>query len=313
MLEDTDAVARRRSGWWGLVLALALGAAAVAAVRLAGPPIYDGNGYFNIRFAEWIREHGISRSFPWFQEAIHRTTYANFNLLYHLFLIPFTFGDLLTGARIAGIVGGALAVGCFFLAVRMLRVPAPLLWTILVLAIAPDLLYRLTFTRALVLGLGLTWLALAAILTGRMRAAAILGFLFPYVHVSFHLLPAMAAAHDVLRTPGVRRRLAPVPHDGLDHAGGGGRPRDQPLLPEQPEVLGHRQLRRAGGGVVAPGRRPLRLGDGARALGPLLPRQPGRLRGHGAWPRSCSPGCAGRRIRPARSSSSPSASSASPS
>src|SRR5262245_971932 len=164
MLQDTDAVPRRRPGWWwGLVLALALGATAVALVRLAGPPIYDGNGYFNIRFAEWIREHGISRTFPWFQETIHRTTYANFNLLYHLFLIPFTFGDLLTGARIAGIVGGALAVGAFWIALRMLRTPAPLLWTALVLAAAPEFLYRLTFTRAFVLGLALTWLALAAI------------------------------------------------------------------------------------------------------------------------------------------------------
>ena len=202
MLRDTDAVARRRPRWWwGLVLALALGAAAVALVRLAGPPIYDGNGYFNIRFAEWIREHGISRSFPWFPETIHRTTYANYNLLYHLFLIPFTFGDLLTGARIAGIVGGALAVAAFSVALRMLRAPVPLLWTVLVLAIAPDLLYRLTFTRALVLGLALTWLAVAAILTGRERLAAILGFFFPYVHVSWHLLPVVALGHDVLRTP----------------------------------------------------------------------------------------------------------------
>jgi len=179
MLRDTDAVARRRWDWRGLVLALALGAAAVAAVRLAGPPIYDGNGYFNIRFAEWIRDHGISRTFPWFQETIHRTTYANFNLLYHLFLIPFTFGNLLTGAQVAGIVGGALAVGAFFLAVRALKAPVPLIWTVLVLAAAPDLLYRLTFTRALVLGLALTWLALAAILTERVRTAAVLGFLFP--------------------------------------------------------------------------------------------------------------------------------------
>jgi hypothetical protein len=191
---------RPGAGWWGVVPALAIGGAAVAAVRLAGPAIYCGNGYFNIRFAEVLRHQGISRTFPWFQEAIHRDTYANFNLLYHLFLIPFTYGDLLKGAQLAGIVGGALAVGAFWVTLKMLRVPFPLLWTVLLLGAAPDLLYRLTYTRALVLGLGLTWLATGAVLTGRRYLAAIFGFLFPYLHVSWHLLPAMAVAHDLLRT-----------------------------------------------------------------------------------------------------------------
>jgi hypothetical protein len=199
-------MSRRLATWWGLAAAVAIGGAAVALVRLAGPPIYCGNGYFNIRFAEILRHEGILRSFPWFQEAIHRDTYANFNLLYHFFLVPFTFGDLLTGARLAGIVGGALAVGAFWGALRLLRAPAPLLWTVLLLGAAPELLYRLTFTRALVLGLALSWLATASILTGRAKTAAILGFLFPYVHVSFHLLPAMALAHDVLRTPAAEDR-----------------------------------------------------------------------------------------------------------
>jgi hypothetical protein len=183
-------------GWGELAAALGIAGLAVALVRFAGPPIYCGDGFFHIRVADVIRHEGLAQSLPAFQEALPRD---DLNLLYHLLLIPFTFGDLLRGAQWAGIAGGALAAAAFWGALRMLRAPQPLAFTVLLLAACPDLLYRMTFTRPLVLALALAWLGTATVLAGRARLAGGLAFLWAHTHISFHVLPAIALLHDVLR------------------------------------------------------------------------------------------------------------------
>ncbi len=191
---------RRAAAWAGFLGAAAAGAAAIALVRWAGPPIYCGDGYFHIRFARLILEEGISRTFPWFQESFQRDAYTNFNLLYHVFLMPFTFlKDLTTAARVAAVAGGTATVVAFWWSLRSLEVRAPLLWTLLLLGAAPEYLFRLTFTRPLVLSLGLASLGTVAILKGKMRWAAAAAAVWAHLHSSLHLLPAVALAHDALR------------------------------------------------------------------------------------------------------------------
>ena len=184
------------------------GAGAVAAVaavvtgltRWAGPPIYCGDGWFHVRYATLLRAHGISRVFPWWQESFLRDRFADFNLLYHLLLIPFTLGDEMVGARVLAVVAAAAAMVSFWALLRALRVPWPSLWAIGLIAIAPELAYRLTYSRPLVLGLAILFLGLAAVFTGRAAAAFGLTFLYAHTHCSFHLLPALALLHDAHRT-----------------------------------------------------------------------------------------------------------------
>mgnify|MGYP001032690051 CR=1 FL=1 len=57
----------------------------------------------------------------------------------------------------------------------------------------------LTFTRPLVLSLGLASLGTVAILKGKTRWAAAAAFVWAHLHSSLHLLPAVALAHDALR------------------------------------------------------------------------------------------------------------------
>lgn len=185
--------------WTGLAVVLAVTAACAAAVRFAGPPVYDGDGYFHIRFAEILRHEGISRTFPWFQESFLKDHFVNFNLLYHLLLVPFTFGDLLTGARTASIVFAAATMGVLYVSAHRLRLPHPALLALAVLAFAPDALYRYTFTRPVVLSV--TWLVAGttAVLLARRVELAVLSALFAHLHCSYHVLPCIALAHDLLR------------------------------------------------------------------------------------------------------------------
>lgn len=185
----------------GIVVVLAT-IAVVAAIRFAGPPIYDGDGWYHVKYASVLLHDGIARSFPWFQESFLKDRFTDFNLAYHLLLIPFTLGDPLTGARVASVVCAAATMGLFWGTARALRVPWPLWWSLALLAFAPEFTYRLTYTRPFVLAVGLSIAGTGAILLGKNRLAFGLAFLYTHVHCSFHLLPCVALLHDVVRDRG---------------------------------------------------------------------------------------------------------------
>ncbi len=173
--------------------------AAIALVRFAGPVIYDGDGWYHIKYATILHHDGIARTFPWFQESFLKDRFTDFNLLYHLLLIPFTSLGLESGARIASILFAALTMGLFWGAARVLRVPWPSLWSLALLAFAPEFTYRLTYTRPFVLAIGLAIAGTTTILLGKRRLAFALAFLYTHLHCSFQLLPCVALLHDVLR------------------------------------------------------------------------------------------------------------------
>ena len=109
----------RRAAWIGGLTVVLVTIVVVAAIRFAGPPIYDGDGWYHIKYATILYHDGISRTFPWFQESFLKDRFTDLNILYHLLLIPFTFGDLPTGARIASILFAATTMGLFFATVAM--------------------------------------------------------------------------------------------------------------------------------------------------------------------------------------------------
>ena len=102
---------------------------------------------------------------------------------------------VLAGARVASVFFATLAMVSFWWCLRSIGSPWPAFWSLLLLALAPEFAYRLTYTRPLVLGLALTFLGVAAILRGRGRLAFVLTFLFAHTHCSFHLLPCIALVH----------------------------------------------------------------------------------------------------------------------
>ena len=195
--------ARSRARYWvpGLLVAVLVTGALVAAIRYAGPPIYCGDGWFNIRYAEVIREHGPSRHYPIWQETFLRDHFADKEFLYHVLLIPFTLGDLLSGARLAAVFFACLAMATFYFVARLLRAPAPLLWTLALVACSSDFLFRLTFTRSLVLAMSVALAGTCAVLLGRGWWAFALAAVYANTHVSFHLLPCLAFLNDLHRDP----------------------------------------------------------------------------------------------------------------
>jgi hypothetical protein len=182
----------------GLVLVTIASALLLYLLRGASAGLYGYDGYFHIRYAQVLRTEGFSRTFPWWQETFLRDHFADKDFLYHVLLIPFTFGDLIAGGKLAAAIFGAFAIGAFHLVCLKLRVPWPAIFSLALLASSVDFLYRLDAMRPLSMAIGLALAGSCAILLRDRRWSFAIAAIYPHVHISFHLLPCIALLHDAV-------------------------------------------------------------------------------------------------------------------
>src|SRR5438067_3779009 len=115
----------------------------------------DFDGYYHIRWAQMLwqsirAKHFSPPSFIWLPlTTLTSRDYVDHHLLFHIILIPFTwFRDLQTGAKVAAVLFGSLAVfSCYWLVVRY-EIRYRLLWLLALLASSAPFLYRLNMTKA---------------------------------------------------------------------------------------------------------------------------------------------------------------------
>lgn len=200
MSTPPSAVPRRDvPGRLGLLLVVVAAAAVFTGLQIGRHDLWCVDGYYHIRSAEILRTQGISRSFPWWQETFLRDRWADKDFLYHLLLIPFTFGSLVIGAKVAAVVFATGTLATFHEVARRLRVPWATAFALALMAFSPMLLARLAFPRSFVLAVILALAGTAAIFRGRYRAAAAFAAIYPWAHISYHLLPCIALLHDLHR------------------------------------------------------------------------------------------------------------------
>jgi hypothetical protein len=197
MPDDPAPASRPRWILAGLVAVLLGGAALLAPLQWATEGLYGYDGYYHVRYAQVLRSEGVSRSFPWWRETFLRDRFADKDFLYHVLLIPFTFSDLVQGGKAAAVVFGCLCLGAFYLVAGRLGVPWPAAWTLLLASSSTAFLYRIGFTRPLVLAVALALAGTGAILLGRARWAFAFAAVYPHAHISYHLLPCVALLHDL--------------------------------------------------------------------------------------------------------------------
>ena len=114
----------------------------------------DFDGYYHIKWARLLWENLRAKHFPpaftWLPlTTLNPHDYVDHHLLFHILLIPFTwFRDLQTGAKVAAVIFGSLAVfSCYWLVVRY-EIRYRLIWLLALLASSAPFLYRLNMTKA---------------------------------------------------------------------------------------------------------------------------------------------------------------------
>lgn len=198
---------------WAPLLALGLACAAFfAAVQFATPNLVGTDGYFHIRFAEVMRERGLTPDFVWLPLTIlNPNQYVDHHFLFHILLIPFTGGDLIVGAKWASVVFAAAAGAALGWVLRRERVPYAPLWTLGALAISEAFIYRMSMPRVQSLSLAMLLLALGVLLGRRFRLLLPLAFVYVWLYDAFPLLLLICVSYTAAEwlVKG-RLRLAPL-------------------------------------------------------------------------------------------------------
>ena len=153
---------------------------------------------------------GFPPAFPWLPLTILAPDrYADHHMLFHLWLVPFTLGDLRVGGKLAGVAGAVAFVAMFLWVLRRHGVALLGTATLALLASSADLLFRLNMTRVQALSLVCLLAGFHCALRERLLALAAVGCVYAWLYDGFPLLLLPVVA-SVAATWICERRLRPA-------------------------------------------------------------------------------------------------------
>jgi hypothetical protein len=172
--------------------------AGMARAQFGTPNLPDNDGYYHIKLAWLMRTESLKPAFPWLPLSIlSPEKFYDHHFLFHVALIPFTFGDLREGAKWAAVIFSSLAFLAIWYLFDQQRVPFAWLWALGLLGISDAFLYRMSVPRAQSLSLGVLALGYLWLLEGKYWRLAILAFIYVWMYDAFPLLIALGVLHAV--------------------------------------------------------------------------------------------------------------------
>jgi hypothetical protein len=180
------------AGYLGICLAF------LASVQFSSPDLVGTDGYYHIRFAEVMRQQGLRPDFIWLPLTIlSPEQFSDHHLLFHVLLIPFTYGDLVLGAKWASLTFATAAFAALAWLLKRMRVRWAFLWALSGLIVSQAFIYRMSMTRVQALSLAFMLLALGLLLSRRHRWLLPLGFLYVWLYNAFPLLLLVCTSYVV--------------------------------------------------------------------------------------------------------------------
>jgi hypothetical protein len=140
------------------------------------------------------------KDFPWWQQSIYTYHFADKEFLFHIALIPFTYGDLIYGAKLGAVFFAASIMAVFYWILQANQIRLPLLWTGFILASGPLFLYRLNLPRPHLAAIILSLLGAHFIINGRYYKASALSVIYALSYTASHTLLVLAVIDDLNRS-----------------------------------------------------------------------------------------------------------------
>lgn len=154
--------------------------------HFGSPNIPDPDAFYHIRHAWLYRTQSLfNTDFPWTYFSSIQTLGADLWYGFHLFLIPFTFGDLNTGIKLAGLVLTSLLLLAYFQITVREKFALKYLWPFLFLLAVPNSLFQLLMVRPHILSLALSVLLFSFLIKGSWWPAALASAGIIFFHISF--------------------------------------------------------------------------------------------------------------------------------
>lgn len=190
---------------WRALVAFVLSAAGLAYVQFASPHLVDPDGYYHLRMAALVRQHGVPVAFPWLPLTIlDPGHFTDHHLLLHVLQAPFTLlSDQALGGKLAAVTFAALAFTTFALVLSWYGVRFPLLWLVLLFASASPFLFRMSMARGQSLSVALQLLTFHMLMQRSSLGLAIVSAVFVWTYNAFPILVPLVAvgilAHWITR------------------------------------------------------------------------------------------------------------------
>ena len=135
--------------------------------------------------ADIIKDNGFVKEFPYITESRLTTDYYDWQLLFRILLIPFTYLGLMYGAKIASVLFATLCFTFFYWYLRKNNIYYPLFWTALYSIASVDLMYRFLLPRAMPLAILSLILTLYFIEKKMYKSLLITSLLFTWLYAGF--------------------------------------------------------------------------------------------------------------------------------
>lgn len=188
MIDGTRVLSFWRKVRFGLGLWLVFGLF-LALVQFSSPDLPDNDGFYHIKLAYLMRTEGLKPDFPWLPLTIlNQREFYDHHFLFHVALMPFTFGDLRLGAKWGAVFFASLAFLSTWNLLKNQRIPYAWLWAIGLMAVSEAFIYRMSITRAQSLSLAVLMLGLDWLLRKKYTRLAFLAGAYVWLYDAFPLL-----------------------------------------------------------------------------------------------------------------------------
>jgi hypothetical protein len=145
------------------------------------------DSWYHIKITQIYTEQGFFTEFPWMQFSPIKEHYADRWLSFHMSLLPFVFGDLILGAKLAAIFQSSFLFLVFYLVMKKLEVEKPVFWTLLLFS-SQNFIFRLALLRAFVMASFLFLISIYMMQKRNYKGLLIASFLFVSTYSLFPLL-----------------------------------------------------------------------------------------------------------------------------
>ena len=170
--------------------------AAMALVQFSTPYLADNDGFYHIKMAWLMRTQALKPVFPYLPLTIlNAREFYDHHFLFHVALIPFTFGDLVAGAKYATVLFSALAFLSVWYLFEQQKIAYAWLWALGLLGVSDAFLFRMSIPRAQSLSLAVLALGLGWMLKGKYFRLGVLAFVYVWLYDAFPLLFVLAVLH----------------------------------------------------------------------------------------------------------------------
>ena len=149
------------------------------------PNIIGFDGYYHIKTADIIKKEGFIREFPWAEHTILSENYADIQVLFRIFLIPFTFFSLSFGAKIASVLFAAACFIIFYWFLTENKIRYPFFWSLLYLFTAESLMYRFLLAREMPIAISFLILTIYLLQKKKYFFLGITSFIFVLFYSGF--------------------------------------------------------------------------------------------------------------------------------